>query len=206
MGNNADSLWFGLGLRLRCSLGPGLGRPLGLAWRGGAFVLLLWFLAWCRVAPVQALESPTRWTLQDRLGGRWGLELLSQSDRSYPPGWRLRLNAMGGQRPLDHQRPLRLEDGQGGFWELANLSQELVPVGPAPLPTTAAQFDAAGLQPAPTGFLPLRLQVPLETVDAAPDAELTLGPDQVMALRELAEQLIREAGSGAAVRAVPAAA
>lgn len=206
MSNNAGSRWFGLGLCLRCSLGLGLGRPLGLAWRGGAVVLLLWVLAWCRVAPVQALESPTRWTLQDRLGDRWGLVLLSQSDRSYPPGWRLRLNAMGAQRPLDHQRPLRLEDGQGGAWELANRSQELVPPGPAPFPPTAAQFDLAGLQPAPAGFLPLRLQVPLETVDAAPDAELTLGPDQVMALRELAEQLSREVGPGAALRAVPAAA
>ncbi len=176
---------------------PGLDRPLGLAWRGGVLVLLLlWFLAWFPVAPVHALESSTRWTLQDRSGGRWGLVLLSQSDRSYPPGWRLRLNAMGAQLPLDHQRPLRLEDGQGGVWVLANRSQELVPVGPAPLPPTAAQFDASGLQPAPTGFLPLRLQVPLEAVDSAPDAELTLGPDSVMALRELAEQLTREAGFG----------
>ena len=70
----------------------------------------------------------------------------------------LLLNALGGQPPLNHQRPLRLKDGQGGAWQLANRSQELVPEGAAPLPPASAQFDVEGLEPAPRGFLPLRLQ------------------------------------------------
>ena len=100
--------------------------------------------------------------------------LLVQADPAYPPGWRLRLNALGGQPPLDHHRPLRLQDGQGGAWQLANRSRELVPEGAAPLPPTSAQFDIEALEPAPKGFLPLRLEVPLASAVPGPVAELTL--------------------------------
>ena len=82
------------------------------------------------------------------------------------PAGRWRLNALGGQPSLDHQRPLRLKDGQGGDWQLANRSQELVPEGAAPLP-------------------------PASTVPGTV-AELTLGAQVVEALRELALQQLAE--------------
>jgi len=154
--------------------------------------LLLCLLFGLSGAAAQALVDPTRWTLQDQGGDRWGLVLLQQSDPAYPPGWRLRLNALGGQPPLDHQHPLRIEDGQGGAWQLTNRSQELVPEGAASLPPAAAQFDATGLHPAPSAVLPLRLLVPLASDASGPEAQLTLGAQVVEALRELALQQLAE--------------
>jgi hypothetical protein len=160
--------------------------------RLGALALLLCLLFGLSEAAAQALEDPTRWTLADQGGDRWGLVLLQQADPAYPPGWRLRLNALGGQPSLDHQRPLRLKDGQGGAWQLANRSRELVPEGAAPLPPASAQFDIEGLEPAPKGFLPLRLEVPLASAVPGPVAEITLGAQVVEALRELALQQLAE--------------
>ncbi len=160
--------------------------------------LLLCLLFGWSGAAAQAMEDPARWTLRDQGGDRWGLVLLQQADPAYPPGWRLRLNALGSQPPLDHQRPLRLEDGQGGTWQLTNRSQELVREGAAPLPPGAAQFDSAGLDPAPSGVLPLRLQVPLASEGSRPEAELTLGAPVVEALRELALQQLEDLPAHAA--------
>ncbi len=159
---------------------------------GAVLALLLCLLFGLSGATAQALEDSTRWTLADQGGDRWGLVLLQQADIAYPPGWRLRLNALGGQPPLDHQRPLRLKDGQGGAWQLANRSRELVPEGAVPLPPASAQFDIEGLEPAPKGFLPLRLQVPLASDVPGPVAEITLGAQVVEALRELALQQLAE--------------
>jgi hypothetical protein len=171
-------------------------RSLARGLPGAALALLLCLLlcllfGWSGAA-AQALEDPTRWTLTDQGGDRWGLVLLQQVDPAYPPGWRLRLIALGGQPPLDHQRPLRLKDGQGGAWQLANRSRELVPEGAAPLPPASAQFEIEGLEPAPKGFLPLRLVVPLASDGPGPVAELTLGAQVVEALRKLALQQLVE--------------
>ena len=133
---------------------------------GAALALLLCLLFGLSEAAAQALEDPTRWTLA--------------------------INALGGQPALDHQRSLRLKDGQGGAWQLANRSQELVPEGAAPLPPASAQFDIEGLEPAPKGFLPLRLEVPLASAVPGPVAEITLGAQVVEALRELALQQLAE--------------
>ena len=61
-------------------------------------------------------------------------------------------------------------DGQEGDWQLANRSRELVSEGAAPLPPASAQFDVEGLEPAPRGFLPLRLEVPLASDGPGPVA------------------------------------
>ena len=93
-----------------------LTRSLARGLPGAALALLLCLLFGLSGATAQALEDPTRWTLADQGGDRWGLVLLQQADPAYSPGWRLRLNALGGQPALDHQRSLRLKDGQGGAW------------------------------------------------------------------------------------------
>jgi hypothetical protein len=147
-----------------------LTRSLARGLPGAALALLLCLLFGLSGATAQALEDPTRWTLADQGGDRWGLVLLQQADPAYSPGWRLRLNALEGQPPLDHQRSLRLKDGQGGAWQLANRSRELVPEGAAPLPPASAQFEIEGLEPAPKGFLPLRLEVPLASDGPGPVA------------------------------------
>jgi hypothetical protein len=66
---------------------------------------------------------------------------------------------------------------------LANRSEELVPAGAEALPPGSAQFDLAGLQPAPQAFLPLRLELPLE---GEGERVITLGPEVVEALHGLA--------------------
>jgi hypothetical protein len=180
------------GQHRRCSRVQQLVRSLARGLPGGALALLLCLLFGLSGAAAQALEDPTRWTLTDQGGDRWGLVLLQQADSAYPPGWRLRLNALGGQPPLDHQSPLFLNDGQGGAWQLSNRSRELVPEGAAPLPLASAQFDIEALEPAPRGFLPLRLKVPLASDVPGPVAELTLGAQVVEALRELALQQLAE--------------
>ena len=91
-------------------------------------------------------------------------------NRPIPPIRLLRLTALGGQPPLDHQRPLRVKDSQGGAWLLANRSREQVPEGAAPLPPASAQFEIEGLEPAPKGFLPLRLEAPLASDGPGPVA------------------------------------
>ena len=156
---------------------------------GLAFAVLICLLIGMDAAPAAfALQTPSRWTLADQAGDRWGLVLLQQDDPAYPSGWRLRLNALGTQSPLDHQRPLLLEDGQGGIWQLANRSEELAPPG-APSPSGSAQFDATGLWPVPRTFLPLHLQVPQAGNPDEPDRQLVLGAEPVLALVKLAQSL-----------------
>ena len=60
------------------------------------------------------------------------------------------------------------------------------------MPLASAQFEIEGLEPAPKGFLPLRLEVPLASDGPGPVAELTLGAQVVEALRELALQQLAE--------------
>lgn len=124
-----------------------------------AFVLLM-------PGPTGALEVQ-RWALQDQAGRPWSLTLLEQGDSAYPAGLRLRLTDRSGSQRLDHDRPLRLRDGLGGDWELANRSNELVPAGEEALPAGSAQFDLAGLEPRPRAELPLALEVPLAAGDPA---------------------------------------
>ena len=68
---------------------------------------------------------------------------------------------------------------------LANRSEELVVAGAETLPRGSAQFDLAGLQPAPQTFLPLRPHVPLAG-DGAAERLITTGPEVVEALHDLA--------------------
>lgn len=132
--------------------------------------------------PPEALAlEPRSWLLKDQAGHSWSLTLLEQADPAYPDGLRLRLTDRSGSEPLDHQRSLRLSDGLGGAWQLANRSEELVPAGRDLLPPESAQFDLAGLEPRPRAELPLLLEVPLDSGDAA---ELLAGPDPVAALHD----------------------
>ena len=128
--------------------------------------------------PAWALEVQ-RWSLQDQAGHAWSLTLLEQGDPTYPAGLRLRLTDRTGTQQLDHSRPLRLLDGLGGVWELANRSNELVPAGAVDLPAGSAQFDLAGLEPRPRAELPLALEVPLAAGDPA---RLVAGAAAVAAL------------------------
>jgi hypothetical protein len=129
-------------------------------------------------APARALEAQG-WALQDQTGHAWSLTLLEQGDPAYPAGLRLRLTDRSGSQQLDHSRPLRLRDGLGGVWELANRSNELVPAGEEALPGGSAQFDLAGLVPRPRAELPLALEVPLAAGDRA---RLVAGAAAVAAL------------------------
>lgn len=132
--------------------------------------------------PPEALAlEPRSWLLKDQAGRSWSLTLLEQADPAYPDGLRLRLTDRSGSEPLDHQRSLRLSDGLGGAWQLANRSEELVPAGRDLLPPESAQFDLAGLEPRPRAELPLLLEVPL---DSGGVAELLAGPDPVAALHD----------------------
>jgi hypothetical protein len=83
---------------------------------------------------------------------------------------------------VDHGQPLRVRDGLGGVWALANRSEELVPAAETALPAGSAQFDVAGLVPRPGAVAPLRLEVPLRDGDSA---AVTLGPEVVPALQAL---------------------
>ena len=133
----------------------------------------------------QASETTLRWELRDGSGGRWGLVLFQQPDPSFPAGWRLRLMSRDPDLQLDHRRPLPMDDGMGGHWQLANRSEELVAKGDADLPAQAAQFDAEGLWPRPQAALPLRLLIPLTGRGAAGAASVVLGPEPVTALHGL---------------------
>lgn len=147
-------------------------------WHLGALLAVL--LALVLVAPGAALALENqRWALRDQAGHAWSLTLLEQGDPAYPPGLRLRLTDRSGTQQLDHSRPLRLRDGLGGDWELANRSNELVPAGAVDVPAGSAQFDLAGLEPRPRAELPLALEVPLAVGDPA---QLVAGAAAVAAL------------------------
>ena len=122
-----------------------------------------------------------RWDLRDGDGEPWGLVVSPQPDPAYAPGWRLRLTARTPAAALDHHEPLRLDDGLNHLWQLDNRSSELVAPGESALPPQSAQFDLEGLQPRPSGVLPLHLKLVL--VDG--EADLVLGPAQVAALSNL---------------------
>ncbi len=133
--------------------------------------------------PLMAAEAPQHWTLSDAAGQRWGLVLFEQPDPAYPSGFRLRLNALEPGLALDHQRPLLLDDGGNHRWQLPNRSAELVATEGAALPPGSAQFDTAGLVPAPSAVQPLRLQVPLAGGEAdTAETTLMLGADPTEAL------------------------
>lgn len=160
--------------------------PAQLLWRRlSGLLAALVLLCLVGAGSASALDLPLRWTLGDDRGGAWGLVLARQLDPDFPEGQRLRLNAQMGAAAADHGRPLVVENGLGAHWELANRSEELAPVGALNLPAGSAQFDLAGLQPAPQAFLPLRLHVPLAGADAA-ERVITLGPEVVEALHDLA--------------------
>lgn len=131
--------------------------------------------------------SPQHWTLSDAAGQRWGLVLFEQPDHTYPAGPRLRLNALTPGLQIDHLRPLQIDDGAGQQWQLPNRSEELVAAGETALPQGAAQFDAAGLMPAPSDLRPLRLLVPV--ANGAADVALMLGADPTKQLARRAADL-----------------
>lgn len=163
-----------------------MGIPAQLVWRRLSGLLASLVLLVCAgAAPAAALDLPVRHAEVDAQGGRWGLVLAQQLDPDVPGGQRLRLNAQSAVPPLDHHRSLFVEDGLGGRWSLANRSEELVVAGAEALPPGSAQFDLAGLQPAPQAFLPLQLHVPL-AADGAAERVITLGPEVVEALHDLA--------------------
>jgi hypothetical protein len=133
--------------------------------------------------PLMAADAPQHWTLSDAAGQRWGLVLFEQPDPADPSGCRLRLNALEPGLVLDHQRPLLLDDGGDHRWQLPNRSAELVATGVAALPPGSAQFDTAGLVPAPSAVQPLRLQVPLAGgASGAAERTLLLGAGATEAL------------------------
>ncbi len=144
-------------------------------------VVLLATLALAGAQPAWSAPPPS-WSLSDGSGHRLALTLFDQSDPAFPPGWRLRLTARTPALALDHDRPVRIEDGLGGVWTLANTSLELVPLGATLLPAGAAQFDATDLWPRPSPVLPLRIQVPLEGGHSTP---FTPSADLVRALHDL---------------------
>ena len=148
----------------------------------GACLALLLALGWS--APAAATEVIGSWRVVDDAGHGWGLSLFEQPDPAFPAGWRLRLNAHVPGVAADHERPLRLRDGLGGGWTLANCSEELVPPGEAAVPASSAQFDVAGLDPRPSAVAPLRLELPLADGSSI---GLTLGGDVVPVLRALPE-------------------
>ena len=112
----------------------------------------------------------------------WSLTLLEQGDPSSAAGLRLRLTDRSDSRQLDHSQPLRLRDGLGGVWELANRSNELVPAAEQVLPAASAQFDLVGLVPRPRAEVPLALEVPLVGRDPA---RLVAGAAAVAALHQV---------------------
>ncbi len=148
---------------------------------------------------VQASEAPQRWELRDSSGVRWGLVLFQQPDPAFPEGWRLRLLSRDPALKLDHRRPLQIDDGMGGHWQLANCSEELVAKADADMPDQAAQFNAEGLWPRPQAALPLQLLIPLAGRGApgAGAAALVLGPEPVAALHGLAPKQNPEAAKPA---------
>jgi hypothetical protein len=127
------------------------------------------------------------WTLQAEDGRTWSLSLLVQADPAYSGGLRLRHTERSGMQRLDHRRPLQWPDGLGGAWELANRSDELVPIGVDDPPPGSAPFDLAGLQPGPRPDISLALAVPLHSVG---EALLEGGPTAVQALHGTASPVL----------------
>lgn len=161
---------------VRC-IRPGGDRLPALA----AAVLALLLIALLAAPLAAPALAPRSWLLQDQDGRGWSLTLLEQADPAYPAGLRLRLTDRSDAQRPDHSRPLRLSDGTGGSWQLANRSQELVPAGEQVLPPGSAQFDLAALQPRPRSELPLLLQLPL---DSGAVVRLIAGPAPVAALHD----------------------
>ncbi len=119
----------------------------------GACLALLLALGWS--APAAATEVIGRWRVVDDAGHGWGLSLFEQPDPAFPAGWRLRLNAHVPGVAADHERPLRLRDGLGGAWSLANCSEELVPPGERQRcpPARPSSMSPASI-PGPAPWLP----------------------------------------------------
>jgi hypothetical protein len=162
-------------------------RPWALQWHAPlplqAFVLAF-AVAVLLFHPAPALaQLPQRWTLLDQAGRSWSLTLFEQADPDFPGGLRVRLTDRTGSMRVDHRRPLQLRDGLGGAWELASRSAELVPSGVDDVPAGSAQFDLAGLQPAPRAEIPLAMAIPLEGEE---EAQLVAGPDVVAELHGVA--------------------
>ncbi len=168
---------------MRASAQPVPGSPVSRAWPGAAALAALLLVLLLTLAPGLArADEGQRWSLRDRDDNRWSLRVFAQPDPAYPSGERLRLSALTPGIAVDHSRPLRLSDGVGGSWTLANRSEELVAVGAGPLPESSAQFDMADLLPRPSDALPLVLSLPLAG-DAS--AELVLGPEETQALHAM---------------------
>lgn len=168
---------------MRASAQPVPGSPVSRAWPGAAALAALLLVLLLTLAPGLAMaDEGQRWSLRDRDDNRWSLRVFAQPDPAYPSGERLRLSALTPGIAVDHSRPLRLSDGVGGSWTLANRSEELVAVGAGPLPESSAQFDMADLLPRPSDALPLVLSLPLAG-DAS--AELVLGPEETQALHAM---------------------
>ncbi|MBM5823437.1 MAG: DUF3122 domain-containing protein [Cyanobacteria bacterium K_Offshore_surface_m2_011] len=140
--------------------------------------LVLVLLLTLAPGPVRA-DDGQRWSLRDRDDNRWSLRVFQQPDPAWPSGERLRLSALTPGIAVDHSRPLRISDGAGGSWTLANRSEELVAAGGGALPEGAAQFDMADLLPRPSEALPLVLSLPLA---GEASTELVLGPEETQAL------------------------
>ena len=168
---------------MRASAQPVPGSPVSHAWPGAAALAALLLVLLLTLAPgLAGADEGQRWSLRDRDDNRWSLRVFAQPDPAYPSGERLRLSALTPGIAVDHSRPLRLSDGVGGSWTLANRSEELVAVGAGPLPESSAQFDMADLLPRPSDALPLVLSLPLAG-DAS--AELVLGPEETQALHAM---------------------
>ena len=168
---------------MRASAQPVPGSPVSRAWPGAAALAALLLVLLLTLAPgLAGADEGQRWSLRDRDDNRWSLRVFAQPDPAYPSGERLRLSALTPGIAVDHSRPLRLSDGVGGSWTLANRSEELVAVGAGPLPESSAQFDMADLLPRPSDALPLVLSLPLAG-DAS--AELVLGPEETQALHAM---------------------
>lgn len=149
-----------------------------------ASLLTLSGLALLAVAPAQAAAPIQRWSQADTSGERWAISLFEQLDPDFEPGWRLRLNALGLDLRLDHQRPMEVQGATGTHWQLANRIEEEVPAGEAAIPAGSAQFDLVGLVPRPSNALPLRISIPLQD---APDRDLMLSPEIVAAISTAGE-------------------
>jgi hypothetical protein len=162
---------------------PGSLSTCARPWAATLAALLLALLLVLTLAPGLArADDGQRWSLRDRDDNRWSLRIFAQPDPAYPSGERLRLSALTPGIAVDHSRPLRLSDGVGGSWTLANRSEELVAADGGTLPEGSAQFDMADLLPRPSDALPLVVSLPLA---GEASAELVLGPEETQALHAL---------------------
>lgn len=158
---------------------PPVARRRPCAFRLASLAALLLVLLLTLAPGLARADDGQRWSLRDRGDNRWSMRIFAQPDPAYPSGERLRLSALTPGIAVDHSRPLRLSDGVGGSWTLANRSEELVAAGAGALPESSAQFDMAALQPRPSDALPLVLSLPLA---GEASAELVLGPEETQAL------------------------